>query len=110
MEVKKSTACNIKIDEDNNKKDRSICKKCFNINRKKYKKNEKKREFDDSMNITEKPKINKTNNNNVLTYENRASVVIGPRNVGKTYYMLKVLEKTGNKRPTHIITRSPNPN
>ena len=40
-------------------------------------------------------------------YENHAYVVIGPRNVGKTYYMLKILEKIGNKRPIHIITRSP---
>ena len=47
-------------------------------------------------------------NNNVSTFENRANVIIGPRNVGKTYYMLKVLEKIGNKRPVHIITRSPN--
>ena len=60
------------------------------------------------MNNIEKPKIDKTNNNKVSTYENRANVVIGPRNVGKTYYMLKVLEKIGNKRPIHIITRSPN--
>ena len=28
-------------------------------------------------------------------------------NVGKTYYMLEILEKIGNKRPIHIITRSP---
>ena len=27
---------------------------------------------------------------------------------GKTFYMLKVLEKTDNQRPIHIITRSPN--
>ena len=46
--------------------------------------------------------------NNVSKFENRANVIIGPRNVGKTYYMLKVLEKLGNKRPIHIITRSPN--
>ena len=34
--------------------------------------------------------------------------MFGPSNVGKTFYMLKVLKKTGNKRPVHIITRSPN--
>ena len=28
--------------------------------------------------------------------------------MGKTFYMLKVLEKIGNKRPIHIITLSPN--
>ena len=48
------------------------------------------------------------NNPNVSTYENHAYVVIGPRNVGKTYYMLKMLENIGCQRPIHIITRSPN--
>ena len=61
----------------------------------------------------QQPKIDKINNNkdknhNLSLYENHAHVVIGPRNVGKTYYMLGVLEKIGNKRPIHIITRSPN--
>ena len=63
------------------------------------------------MNKIEKPKIdnvNNPNNNIVSKFENRANVVIGQRNVGKTFYMLKVLEKIGNKRPIHIITRSPN--
>ena len=63
------------------------------------------------MNKLEKPKIDNKNNNNkdiVPTYENHAYVVIGPRNVGKTYYMLKTLEKIGNKRAFHMITRSPN--
>ena len=79
------SACNIKIDENNYLKHRTICKKCYNENRRKN-------------NI----------NNKVSTNENQANVVIGPRNVGKTYYMPKVLEKIGNKRPIHIITRSPN--
>ena len=63
----------------------------------------------------EQPKIenvnyNKSNVDNlsVSKYENHANVVIDPKNVGKTYYMLKILEKTGNTRPIHIITRSPN--
>ena len=28
--------------------------------------------------------------------------------MGKTYYLLKILEKIGNQRPVHLITRSPN--
>ena len=28
--------------------------------------------------------------------------------MGKAYYMLKILDKIGNQRPIHIITRSPN--
>ena len=88
------------IDENNYLKHRTICKKCYNENRRKN-------------NNTLPPNIENVNNNNndiVSTYENRANVVIGSRNVGKTYYMLKVLEKIGNKRPINIITRSPNQN
>ena len=106
MDVKKCTVCGIKIDVDNCKKDRNICKNYYNMNRKKYNNKEKKRKFDDSVNKIEKPKIDKINN--VSTYENRANVIIGPRNVGKTFYMLKILEKIDNKRPIHIIARSPN--
>ena len=108
MNVKKCTVCNIEIDEDNCKKDRNICKNCYNINRKKYN-NEKKRKVDDSVNKIEKPKIDNINIKiNVPKYENHRHVVIGPSNVGKTFYMLKILEKIGNKRSIHIITRSPN--
>ena len=57
------------------------------------------------MNNIEKPEDDKII---VSTYENHARIIIGPRNVGKTYYILKVLEKIGNKRPTYILTRSPN--
>ena len=58
------------------------------------------------MTIIKTKSIN--NNPNLSTYENRANVVIGPGNVGKTFYMLKVIEKKGNQRPIHLITRSPN--
>ena len=98
------SACNIIIDINNYKKDRTVCKSCYNIN--KIKNNNivltpnKNIENVDNNN-------NKDNNPNLSSYENRANVVIGPRNVGKTYYMLKVLEKLGNKRPINIITRSP---
>ena len=51
---------------------------------------------------------NEINNINKSTLENHRHVIIGTSNVGKTYYMLKVLEKIGGQRPIHIITRSPN--
>ena len=61
------------------------------------------------MNTIEKSKIDNVNNKiNDLTLENHRHVIIGPSNVGKTYYMLKILEKMDNKRPIHIITPSPN--
>ena len=107
MDDKKCTVCNVKKDEDNCKKDRNICKNCYNKSRKNYNDNENKRKTEDSMNSIKKPKIDNINNN-VLTYENHRQVAIGPSNVGKTFYMLKILEKIGNKRPIHIITRSPN--
>ena len=100
------SACNINLDENNYLKYRTICKKCHNENRRKNNINTiTKNEIDTTP---QQPKINKAINNNVSKLENRANVVIGPRNVGKTYYMLKVLEKRGNKRPIHKITRSPN--
>ena len=77
---------------------------------KKYNNKGKKRKFDDSVNNIEKPKIDINNKkiNIVSKFEKHACVFVGPRNVGKTYYMLKILEKIGNKRPIHIITRSLN--
>ena len=100
------SACNINLDENNYLKHRTIWKKCHNENRRKNNFNTiTKNEIDTT---TQQPKINKVINNNVSQFENRANVVIGARNVGKTYYMLKVLEKIGCQRPIHIITRSPN--
>ena len=95
------SACNIIIDINNYKKDRTVYKSCYKKNRRK------------NNNIILTPNIENVNNNNngiFSAYENRANVVIGSRNVGKTFYMLKVLEKIGDKRPIHIVTRSPNQN
>ena len=99
------SACNIKIDINNYKKDRTVCKTCYN-------KNKRKNTLPTNIVSDQQQKIEKVNNkdNNTIipTNENHAYIVIGPRNVGKTYYMLKKLEKIGKKRPVHIITRSPN--
>ena len=99
------TACNIMVDINNYKKDKTVCKNCYN-------KNKRKNNFNTlppNKNNTSYQQPNIENvDNNPSTYENRANVVIGPRNVGKTYYMLKVLEKINNKRPIHIITQSSN--
>ena len=102
----KCSACNIKIDENNYLKHKTICKDCHNEYRKKNNINTITENENDTT--PQQPKFDKINNNNVSTFENYAGVVIGPRNVGKTYYILKILEKIGNKRPIHIITRSPN--
>ena len=113
------TTCNTMIDINICKKDRTVCKTCYNENERKNKNNilpqNKTKTSDQQLNIENvnnkkklKNNINKDNNPNVLAYENHRHVIIGPSNGGKTYYMLKVLEKLGNKRPIHIITRSPN--
>ena len=105
------TACNTMIDINNYKKDRTVCKSCYNISKRKNNINtlppNKKIENVDNKK-KQKNINNKDNNPNLSTYENHRHVVIGPSNVGKTFYMLNVLEKIGNKRPIQIITRSPN--
>ena len=105
------TACNIMIDINNYKKDRTVCKTCYNKNKRKNNNiiltpNDLKT----TSNKLDKNIENVNNNNNdiVSSYEIRANVIIGARGVGKTYYMLKILEKMDNKRPIQIITRSPN--
>ena len=93
------------IDKNNYKKDRTICKSCYNISRTKNNINT----LPPNKNNTSYQQPNIENvNNDVSTYENHRHVTIGTSNVGKTFYMLKVLEKIGNQKPIHIITRSPN--
>ena len=75
------SACNIMININNYKKDRTVCKNCYN-------KNKRKNNFN-----TLPPNKNKTSyqqpdienvNNKVSEFENHRHVVIGPSNVGKT--------------------------
>ena len=90
---------------NNYKKDRTNCKSCYIISRRKNNINT----LPPNKNNTSYHQPNIENvNNDASTYENHRHVVIGPSGVGKTYYMLEVLEKIGDKRPIHIITRSPN--
>ena len=98
------SACNIEIDANNFKKDRIVCKSCYSRNKR------KKNDNDTLIQPSKINNVNKNNDNNVSVpaYENHAYVVFGPRYVGKTYHLLKVLEKIINKRSIHIITRSPN--
>ena len=99
------TASNIMIDVNNYKKNRTVCKTCYNKNKRKNNKNTLPT---NKINTSyHQPNI-ENDNNKVSKDENHRHVVIGPGNVGKTCYKLKILEKIGNKRPIHIITRSPN--
>ena len=99
------TVCKIKKDENNYKKDRTVCKSCYN---KKKRRNEYITLPTNKINTSHQQPDIENVNKKVSKFENHRHVVIGPSNVGKTYYMIKVLEKIGNQRPIHIITRSPN--
>ena len=78
------TACNIMIDVNYYKKDRTVCRICYNKNKSKnnintlplYKINTSYQQpnFEDVN--------NKDNNPNVSTFENHRHVIIGPSNVG----------------------------
>ena len=93
------------IDVKNYKKDRSVCKSCYNISKRK---NNNVTLPANKINTSyQQPNVENVNKKD-SNFENHRHVIIGPSNVGKTYYMLKVLEKIGNQRPIHIITRSPN--
>ena len=96
--------CSIEKDKNNYLKDRTVCKSCYNRNRRKNNTKQNQQQKIDKINN------NNDNNPNVSTYEKHVCVIICPRNVGKTYYKLNFLEKICNKRPILIITRSPNQN
>ena len=117
--------CKQELDENNfYKKVKNKCKDCLNkkleckvcgkLFTKKWLNTHIEREHPPKSNVSKPNNNNNTiikneiNNTNDSTFENHANVIIGPRGVGKTYYMLRMFEKIGNKRPIHIITRSPN--
>ena len=103
MDVKKCTVCNIKVDEDNYKKDRNICKNCYNINRKKYNSNNKEK-------IQDVNSVNKTNNNKkkpkLVENLNNRTLIIGFSNCGETYLINHILHQ--KQEPIFIITKSLN--
>ena len=65
------------IDENNYLKDRTICKKCHNENRRRNNNNTiTESEIDTTP---QQPKIDKIINKNDSTFENRANVIIGKK-------------------------------
>ena len=85
---KNCSVCNIKLDINNYKKGRTVCKDCYN---KKKRKN----------NLIQQPKIENGNDNN-----NNRTLLVGSSFSGKTYLMLKILSRMID-RDIHIITKSP---
>ena len=90
---KNCSACNIKQDINNYKKDRTVCRDCYN---------EKKRKNNLVQNeITISHQHSKIENNN-----NNRTFLVGPSFLGKTYHMLKIFSRIPN-RDIYIITKSP---
>ena len=90
---KNCSACNIKLDINNYKKDRTTGRDCYN--KKKRKNNLVPNEITTSH---QQPKIENNNNNRTL--------LVGHNFSGKTYLMLKILSRISD-RDIYIITKSP---
>ena len=96
---KNCTACNIKADKDNYKKNRTICKNCYN--RKKTKNNNESLIQNKITAFHKQLKIN-------IVYNHRSNrtLLIGPSFSDKTYLELKILSRIPN-RDIHSFTKSP---
>ena len=89
---KNCSACNIKLDIVNYKRETTVCKDCYN----------KKRSNNNIFPIqNQQPKIENVNTNN-----NSRILLVGPSFSGKTYLMLKILSRIPD-RDFYIITNSP---
>ena len=89
--IKNCSVCNIKLGINNYKKDRTVCKDCYNKKKRKNK-----------ITIShQQPKIENGNYNN-----NNRTLLVGPSFSGKTYLMLKTISRIPN-RDIYIITKSP---
>ena len=95
MDKKKNCSlCNIKLGINKYKKDRTVCRNCYNKTKKKN--NLVQNEITISH---QQPEIENGNNNN-------RTLLVGPSVSGKTYLMLKTLSRKPN-RDIYIITKSP---
>ena len=93
---KNCSVCNIKLDSNNYKKDRTVCRDCYNKSKR------KNNLVQNEINIShQQPKIESGNNNN-----NNRTLLVGPSISGKTYLMLKILSRIPY-RDFYIITKSP---
>ena len=92
---KKCSSCNTKLDKDNYKKDRTVCKDCYN-------KKKRKNINNNTLIRNQPPKTDNFNENN----SDRSTILFRPSFSGKFYLMLKFLSRILN-RDIHIITKSP---
>ena len=90
---KNCSLCNIKLDINNYKKDRTVCIDCYD------KKKRKNNLVQNEITTSHQPKIENDSNNN-------RTLLVGPSFSGKTYLMLKILSRISD-RDIYIITKSP---
>ena len=81
---KNCSACNIKLDINIYKKDRTVCRDCYN------KKKRKNNLVQNEITISHQPIIENGNNNN-------RTLLVGPSFSGKTYLMLKILSRLSDR-------------
>ena len=94
---KNCSACNIKLDIYIYKKDRTICRDCYNKKKRKININNlPPNKIIENINTPQQSKFE--NNNRTL--------LVGPSFSGKTYLMLKILSRIPD-RDIYIITKSP---
>ena len=94
MDKKKNcSACILKLDKDNYKRDRTVCEDCYNKN---------KKNNNNTLIQNHQPKIDNVNKNN---NKNR-TLLAGPSFSGKTCLLLKFLSRIPNG-DIFIITKSP---
>ena len=89
---KNCSACNIKLDINKYKKDRTVCRDCYN---------EKKRKNKITISHHQQQPIIENGN-----YNNNRTLLVGPSFSGKTYLMLKILSRISD-RDIYVITKSP---
>ena len=92
---KNCSACNIKLDTNNYRKDRTICRDCYN---------KKKRKI--NINTLPPNKIIENVNKQSKFGNNNRTLLVGPSFSGKTYLMIKILSRISD-RDNYIITKSP---
>ena len=107
--------CNLEIDKNNYLKDRTVCKSCYNKNRRKNNNNTSIQNQQPKSDNDKKEKkvavsVKNTNNNKkktkVVDSMNNRTLIIGFSNCGKTYLMKHILLQ--KQEPTFIITKSIN--
>ena len=94
---KNCSACNIKLDINNYKKDRTVCRDCYNKKKRKNNINTlRPKKIIENVNTPQQSKFEKNNR----------TLLVGPYFSGKTYLMLKILSRISD-RDIYIITKSP---